>query len=79
MADKTAARTRAETHFSAAEARDALVKTELAKERIAFDDRTVKLKALRLAREAEEATEKARVKAAAPPKAVRKPAKARVK
>ena len=32
MADKTAARTRAETHFSASEARDQLVKTELAKE-----------------------------------------------
>ena len=55
MADKTAARTRAETHFSASEARDALVKTELAKERIAFDDRTVKLKALRLARDQAEA------------------------
>jgi hypothetical protein len=58
MADKTAARTRAEAHFSAAEARYLLVKTELAKQRIAFDDRTEKLKALRLAREAEEAAAK---------------------
>jgi hypothetical protein len=79
MADKTAARTRAETHFSASEARDALVKTELAKERIAFDDRTVKLKALRMARDAQEATEKARLDALAPPKPARKPVKPRVK
>jgi hypothetical protein len=79
MADKTAARTRAETHFSASEARDQLVKTELAKERIAFDDRTVKLKAMRLAREAEEAAEKARIAASAPPKAPKKPAKPKVK
>jgi hypothetical protein len=72
MADKTTARSRADTHFSAAEARDQLVKTELAKERIAFDDRTVKLKALRLAREAEEAA----AKAAAPATAkVKKPVK----
>jgi len=79
MADKTAARTRAETHFSASEARDALVKTELAKERIAFDDRTVKLRALRKARDEAEATEKARLAALAPPKAAKKPVKPRVK
>ncbi len=79
MADKTAARTRAETHFSASEARDQLVKTELAKERIAFDDRTIKLRALRKARDEEEATEKARLAALAPPKAAKKPAKPRVK
>ena len=79
MADKTAARTRAETHFSASEARDQLVKTELAKERIAFEDRTIKLKAMRLARDAEEATEKARLAALAPPKAAKKPAKPRAK
>ena len=79
MADKTAARTRAETHFSASEARDQLVKTELAKERIAFEDRTIKLKAMRLARDAEEATEKARLAALAPPNAAKKPAKPRAK
>ena len=78
MADKTAARTRAETHFSASEARDLLVKTELAKERIAFDARTVKLKAMRLAHEAEKAEEKARL-AAASPKPAKKPVKPRVK
>jgi hypothetical protein len=76
MADKTAARTRAETHFSAAEARDALVKMELAKERIAFDDRTVKLKALRLAREAEEAAAKAAAPVAAKEKKAAKVKKA---
>jgi len=79
MADKSAARTRAETHFSASEARDALVKTELAKERIAFDDRTVKLRALRQARDAQEASEKARLAALAPPKPAKKPVKARMK
>ena len=79
MADKTAARTRAETHFSASEARDHLVKSELAKERIAFDERTIKLRALRKTREAEEATEKARLAALAPPKPAKKTLKPRVK
>ena len=79
MADKTAARTRAETHFSASEARDALVKTELAKERIAFDDRTVKLKALRLARDAAEAAEKARLTRWRRPSRRKKPVKPRAK
>ena len=40
MADKSAARTRAETHFSASEQRDAMVKDQLAKESAAFDART---------------------------------------
>lgn len=65
MADKTTARSRADTHFSAAEARTQLVKTELAKERIAFDNRTVKLKALRLAHEAEQAAAKAQAASSA--------------
>jgi hypothetical protein len=56
MADKfTAARTRAEAAFSASEQRDVLVKTEIAKERAATDAKTARLKALRLAKEAEEA------------------------
>jgi uncharacterized protein YqfA (UPF0365 family) len=55
MAEKTVARTRAEAHFSASEQRDAMVKAEIAKERAATDAKTARLKALRLAKEAEEA------------------------
>jgi hypothetical protein len=72
MADKNAARNRAETAFSASSVRDAAVKEEIAKERVAFDVRTQKLRALRLAREEEERAEKAAKDAANPPK----PAKA---
>lgn len=39
--------------FTASELRDKLVWAEIAKERAAFDAKTAKLKALRLAREAE--------------------------
>ena len=78
MADKSAARTRAESHFSASEMRDALVKEEIAKERAATDAKTAKLRALRLAREAEEAVAKAAADAANPPKPKKKPAARRV-
>jgi hypothetical protein len=53
--------------FTASELRDKLVWAEIAKERAAFDAKTARLKALRLAREAE-----------APPPAP-KPAKAKSK
>jgi hypothetical protein len=72
MADKNAARNRAENAFSASAVRDAAMKEEIAKERVAFDVRTAKLRALRLAREEQERAEKAAADAAKPPK----PAKA---
>jgi hypothetical protein len=53
--------------FTASEQRDKLVWAEIAKERAAFDAKTARLKALRMAKEAE-----------APPPAP-KPAKARAK
>ncbi len=79
MADKSAARTRAETHFSASEQRDAMVKDQLAKESAAFDARTLKLRALRLAKEAEEAAAKAAHDLANPPKPKKAKAVKRVK
>ena len=77
------ARRKANNHFAAAEARDTLVKTEQAKERAAFETKTAKLKALRLAKEAADAVEDERlalIKAAAksaPKHAAAKPAKKR--
>jgi hypothetical protein len=68
MAEKIVARTRAEAHFSASEQRDAMVKAEIARERAATDAKTARLKALRLAREAEEAA----ARADAPPPAPKK-------
>jgi len=68
MADKNAARSRAETAFSASAVRDQAVKDEIAKERVAFDVRTAKLKALRLAHEEQERAEKAAHDLANPPK-----------
>jgi colicin import membrane protein len=62
------ARRKANNHFTAAEARDTLVKNELQKERAAFETKTAKLKALRLAKEAADAVEEERlalIKAAA--------------
>ena len=76
MADKNAARSRAETAFSASAVRDAQIKDEIAKERAAFDTRTAKLRALRLAREEEERAAKA---ANPPPPAKPKARKAAVK
>ncbi len=73
MANKTAPN-RMQMAHSASEARDLMVKDAMAKERIATEAKTVRLKALRLAREAEEAA----IEAAKPkpvPKA-KKPRKA---
>ena len=78
MADKNAARNRAENAFSASSMRDAAVKEEIAKERVAFDVRTQKLRALRLAREEQERADKAAEDAAKPPKAA-KTAKAKAR
>jgi hypothetical protein len=46
---------RAQAAFTASEQRDAMVRQMIDKERAATDAKTVKLRALRLAREAEEA------------------------
>ena len=66
------ARRKANTHFTASEQRDAMVKKELEQERNAFDSRTAKLKALRLAKEAADAEIALKLAAAAPPKPVKK-------
>ena len=66
------ARRKANTHFTASEQRDALVRKELEQERHAFDTRTAKLRALRLAKEAADAEAAAKLAASQPPKPVRK-------
>lgn len=52
--NREAARTRAQSHFHAAERRDEMVRHELAKERAASDAKTARLRALRLAKEEED-------------------------
>jgi hypothetical protein len=54
--------------FTASEARDALVKKALEAERQAFEAKTAKLKALRLAKEAADAALALKLAAEAPPK-----------
>jgi len=49
-----AARSRAEHLFTASERRDEIAKQEIAKERKKSDEKTAKLRALRLAKEAED-------------------------
>lgn len=70
MDNKTPARSRADIQF-ASQSRDAAVKDEIARDRAKTDAKTEKLKALRLARDAEEAAEKARQDAINPPKAAK--------
>lgn len=55
------ARKKAQTHFTASEARDALVKQEIEKERLAVAAKTAKLRALRLAKEAQDAIDNERL------------------
>jgi len=64
--------------FTASEQRDALVKQEIEKERAALAARTAKLKALRLAKEAEEKAEAER-QAAANPAPIKGKAKPKVR
>jgi len=71
-------RRKANTHFTASEQRDAMVKKELEMERAAFDNRTAKLRALRLAKEAADA-EAAKLAAEAAKPARKKPAPAKVR
>jgi hypothetical protein len=70
MADpiKDIARRRNTTGFTASEARDALVKKELEAERNAFEARTQKLRALRLAKEAADAAAAMKLAAEQPAK-----------
>src|SRR3984957_4296474 len=96
MSDPTerreAVRRNAQSHFTHTERRDELVRQEIEKERAAVDAKTAKLKALRLAKEANERAEAERLAAereksgAAAPKSARRkrtrtaePAKARAK
>ncbi|HEY2886962.1 MAG TPA: hypothetical protein VGJ08_17260 [Rhizomicrobium sp.] len=65
-------RRKANTHFTASELRDAMVKKELEMERTAFDNRTAKLRALRLAKEAADAEAAMKLAAEQPPKPVKK-------
>jgi hypothetical protein len=69
-ADRDAARNRAQSHFQATEKRDVLVREEMARERIATDAKTAKLRALRLAKE--EADRIAAENAPKPPTPTRK-------
>jgi len=64
---------RAQTAFSASEQRDKAIRQEIEKQRLATDAKTAKLKALRLAKEAED---RAQALANPPPP---KPVKKRVK
>jgi hypothetical protein len=52
--DRDAARRKAQNHFTASEQRDTMVRQEMEKERAAVVAKTAKLKALRLAKEAED-------------------------
>jgi len=76
---RDSARRKANTHFTASEQRDAMVKKELEQERNAFDSRTAKLKALRLAKEAADAEIALKLAASMPPKPVKKKKPATVK
>ena len=69
---RDSARRKANTHFTASEQRDAMVKKELEQERNAFDNRTAKLKALRLAKEAADAEIALKLAASQPPKTAKK-------
>jgi hypothetical protein len=71
--NKSSARTRADIQFSS-HARDEQLKSEIVKERARTDAKTEKLKALRLARDAEQA----RADALLPPKPVKRRKAAKV-
>ncbi len=65
---RNAARTRAQSHFAAAEQRDQTIKQMLDAERTATSNKTAKLRALRLAKEDADRLASAATVAAAPPK-----------
>ncbi|HXC54890.1 MAG TPA: hypothetical protein VNU97_06320 [Rhizomicrobium sp.] len=64
--DRDGARRKAQNHFAAAEARDSHIKQIMAGERAALDAKTLKLRALRLAKEEADKLEAARVAASTP-------------
>ena len=71
------ARRKAQTHFAASEQRDNAIKLEIERDRNAVTAKTVKLRNLRLAKEAADAEAKAAAPPAKPKKAAaRKAAKA---
>jgi hypothetical protein len=70
---RDAAKRKAQNHFTASEQRDALVKHEIEKERSALAARTARLKALRLAKEAEDKVAADRAAKDNPPKPKPKP------
>jgi hypothetical protein len=70
------ARRRAQTHFTASEQRDTLVRREIEKERAASNAKTAKLRALRLAKEAADKDEADKLAAE---KELEKAAKTRVR
>jgi hypothetical protein len=77
---RAAARTRAQSHFTASERRDATFREEMERERHARDAKTARLRELRLAKEAVDKEEADRIAAEkAAKKAVRAPRKVRVK
>lgn len=77
---RTAARNRAQTHFKSSEQRESAVRAEIEKERAALDAKTAKLRALRMAKEAEDKVEAEKLAAEeAEKKAQEKPAKKAVK
>ena len=78
---RDAARRTAQSHFTHTERRDEMVRAEIAKERAAVDAKTARLRALRLAKEANEkaeadraAAERAKSGASQPKKPSRKKA-----
>jgi hypothetical protein len=73
--DRNDPQNRAQAVFTASEQRDKSVRAEIEKERAATDAKTARLKALRLAKEAAEAAERAANPQPVPVKAGRKPAK----
>ena len=60
---RNAARNRAQTHFKSSEQRENVRREEMAKERAAMDAKTARLRALRLAKEAEDKVEDERLAA----------------
>lgn len=66
------ARIRAQSHFKSSEPREDTVRAEIEKERAATDAKTARLRALRLAKEAEQKREAERLAAESPAKKPRK-------
>jgi len=76
---REAVRRNAQSHFTHTERRDELVRHEIEKERAAVDAKTAKLKALRLAKEASEKADAARLAAERAESGIGAPKKASVR